>query len=462
MKKAIMHRNQNRHLIIALAVTLFLMGLLGIWGINAASAAGLAPEGASKLGDYVWHDLDGDGVQDANEPGIDGVTIRIWTDDGDGNFDPSTSGGGDTLFASTTTGDDPNTPTTEHGWYNVQITFGGPVYWVEIEDSNFNAGNPLEGMVLTSGDLIHPEPAKVIEPAAIAERMDFDFGYAKPGIQLTKLAGNAPDGGVLQINGPTNVVFTYIFTNTGETILRNVQVKDDNGTPGNTADDFTVCTKPGPYAQGASDTCTTPPRLIDSNHTNIATATGTPSDVFGSPIGNDVSDTDDAKVAISGGSIGDRVWDDANGNGIQDVDESGIAGVTVKLYKAGDLNNPIATTTTDLDGLYSFDNLDPGNYVVEFILPSGKAFTLLNQGGDDTVDSDANPADGKSPTITLTAGQHNTTVDAGLYTPASIGDRVWDDANGNGIQDAGENGIPNVTVKLYKAGDPNPIATTTT
>jgi hypothetical protein len=33
----------------------------------------LAPQGESTLGDYVWHDKDVDGVQDANEEGVDGV-----------------------------------------------------------------------------------------------------------------------------------------------------------------------------------------------------------------------------------------------------------------------------------------------------------------------------------------------------------------------------------------------------
>ncbi|NWF91263.1 MAG: Cys-Gln thioester bond-forming surface protein, partial [Ignavibacteriaceae bacterium] len=45
-------------------------------------------------------------------------------------------------------------------------------------------------------------------------------------------------------------------------------------------------------------------------------------------------------------------------------------------------------------------------------------------------------------------------------TPASIGDKVWLDTNHNGIQDSGENGIPNVTVKLYDCNN-NLIATTT-
>ena len=30
------------------------------------------------IGNFVWHDMDSDGVQDAGEPGISGVTVRLY------------------------------------------------------------------------------------------------------------------------------------------------------------------------------------------------------------------------------------------------------------------------------------------------------------------------------------------------------------------------------------------------
>ncbi len=53
--------------------------------------------------------------------------------------------------------------------------------------------------------------------------------------------------------------------------------------------------------------------------------------------------------------LGNRVWLDADGNGIQDPGENPIAGVTVELVKAGLV---IATATTDADGNYIFSS-DP-------------------------------------------------------------------------------------------------------
>src|SRR6185295_15362783 len=59
------------------------------------------------------------------------------------------------------------------------------------------------------------------------------------------------------------------------------------------------------------------------------------------------------------GSIGDFVWYDVNGNGVQDAGEAGIAGVTVTLGGASS-----ATTTTNGSGAYLFSGLSAGNYTV--------------------------------------------------------------------------------------------------
>ncbi|MBJ7473124.1 MAG: hypothetical protein JHD16_17595, partial [Solirubrobacteraceae bacterium] len=32
------------------------------------------------IGDFVWNDIDNDGVQDSGEPGLEGVTVEIWDD----------------------------------------------------------------------------------------------------------------------------------------------------------------------------------------------------------------------------------------------------------------------------------------------------------------------------------------------------------------------------------------------
>ena len=80
----------------------------------------------------------------------------------------------------------------------------------------------------------------------------------------------------------------------------------------------------------------------------------------------------------------------------------------------------------------------------------------------DATDSDADRTTGLTGTYTLIAGQTDNTVDAGLLQIASLGDFVWNDVNGNGIQDGGlEVGVQGVTVELYDSTD-TLISTTTT
>jgi SdrD B-like domain len=110
------------------------------------------------------------------------------------------------------------------------------------------------------------------------------------------------------------------------------------------------------------------------------------------------------------GSIGDFVWNDYNGNGLQDAGEPGIANATVTLTYP---NGVTLNTTTNINGGYLFGNLAPGTYSVAFTTPSGFAATTSNA-GDDTKDSD--PVGGTASGIVLTAGQSNTTIDAGYVS----------------------------------------------
>ncbi len=116
------------------------------------------------------------------------------------------------------------------------------------------------------------------------------------------------------------------------------------------------------------------------------------------------------------GSIGNYVWNDFNHNGLQDANESVISNATVTLTFPN--GTTTSTTATNSSGAYLFSNLGPGTYTVTFAAPAGKSVTLANQGTDDNIDSDI-AADG-TVSVTLTAGQTNSTIDAGFYkTPCT-------------------------------------------
>ncbi|MGA1796971.1 MAG: SdrD B-like domain-containing protein [bacterium] len=112
-------------------------------------------------------------------------------------------------------------------------------------------------------------------------------------------------------------------------------------------------------------------------------------------------------------AIGDFVWEDTDADGIQDTGEPGISGVTVNLYDYS-TDALRATTTTDPNGSYRFDNLTPGDYYVEFVAPGGLIFSPQDRGTDDAVDSDADTTTGMTVSTTLTSGETDLNWDAGL------------------------------------------------
>jgi uncharacterized repeat protein (TIGR01451 family) len=180
-------------------------------------------------------------------------------------------------------------------------------------------------------------------------------------------------------------------------------------------------------------------------------------------------------------AVGDRVWRDADRDGVADDGEGPVPGVVVTLLAAD--GTELGSATTAADGSYLFDRLAAGDYRVAFTLPAELAaryrFTTP-LAGDPGADSDAAPAGdvtvGRSAVFTLDVGAPGTvpvddpavdadhlnrTLDAGLVDASlAVGDHVWLDADHDGLQDAGERPLGGVTVRLLDAHG-TPLATTT-
>jgi len=113
----------------------------------------------------------------------------------------------------------------------------------------------------------------------------------------------------------------------------------------------------------------------------------------------------DGAECVRGSSIiGDRVWEDSNGDGIQDPGEPDIANVTVDLIwdlngnGVVDANEPaLATRTTNSNGYYEFNELIFGDYIVQvtdtntvltdsLLTSSTTAFSVAMPAGINTID----------------------------------------------------------------------------
>ena len=142
-------------------------------------------------------------------------------------------------------------------------------------------------------------------------------------------------------------------------------------------------------------------------------------------------------------TLGDFVWLDSDLDGIQDGNEPGLADIIVNLYNS-DENLVETTKTFDESGLYSFTNILPGDYFLEFIPPEAYAFSPQNKGTDNNLDSDVDPTTGRTIPITLIQSQTNLNLDAGLYP---INEITGDEINGSPENDVLNGGAGNDTIK---------------
>ena len=191
---------------------------------------------------------------------------------------------------------------------------------------------------------------------------------------------------------------------------------------------------------------------VGSLITNVATITH--QDQYGdNPTNNESS------ASFKGGyNLGGTLYRDSDASYSKSNTEARFAGRTIALLDGN--GNPIldkdghpVTTTTDENGNYQFTGLAPGNYKVSIVDPTT---------GDLTGLTNTQAYNGRNATeASVTIGDSSVQgVDFGFVKPATIGDRVWNDQDRNGV-DNGEPGVPGVTVILKDASG-NEVARTKT
>lgn len=155
-----------------------------------------------------------------------------------------------------------------------------------------------------------------------------------------------------------------------------------------------------------------------------------------------------------GTNITGFVFNDKDNDGIQETGEDGLDGVPVMLLD--DIGNMVKSTTTDADGFYTFEGVDPGDYKIKFpVTGTSGVFTYNltrpNEGTDDNIDSDPvaiNATDAETAVFTVNSGDEITGIDAGYYIGSKITGIAFNDDDANGLQTGLETRISGITVML--------------
>jgi len=406
-------------------------------------------DNAGRIGDTIFADLDSSGGQDVGEPGLPGVTVRLYLDpDGAGPLPPVLQ---------------QVTATNSSGFYEfvgLPDTAGAERYVVEVLTSTLPSGYQTTPTAYPPGaDVVNSRYSTAL---ANGETIDIvDFGYP-PTVTLYKVSGTVYDdngaGGGTAGNGVQDGT---------EPGISNVKVTvsvDDDGAGPNPPFAYVIYTDANGYYEfgavpaGATVIITVDPATLPSTayvQTGDPDGTLDHTTTFTMPAA-DVTDQDFGYRAQYG-SIGDRVWLDENWNGLQDAGEAGIANVAVRLYDAF-TDTLLKTTVTDSEGNYLFSDLPPGAYRVQVDSTTLGAGLAANPTYD--LDGVGSP---HAASLVLARGEIRLDVDFGYnWAPSTgnlgaIGDRVWIDADGDGVQDPGEPGLGGVPVAIYYDPDGNGI-----
>ena len=174
--------------------------------------------------------------------------------------------------------------------------------------------------------------------------------------------------------------------------------------------------------------------------------------------GDDPTNNESSASFKGGFNLGGTIYRDSDASYSKGDDEQRFKGVTVALLNEDGTpvldaeGNPM-TATTDEKGAYQFVGLAPASYRVVIVDPDKGDLAGL-------IPTQAYTGKGATEAAVTITNASVQGVDFGLVAPATIGDRVWNDADGNGA-DNGEPGVPGVTVILKDANGVEVARTTT-
>lgn len=350
--------------------------------VNSNSATVIVSSCIGSVGNYVWTDTNNDGINnEAASAGINSVPVQLYTS-------------ANTLVASTVTSNDVS---GNPGYYNFVVTVSGS-YYIKFP-TNFGSKS-LSSVQITT--------------AATDNNNDANASTGNSAVFTINIMGT----GVAKDNPTIDAGYRCTLSATA------------------TSSNIVNCTN------SATTLTATPTNGVTYAWSNGATTQTQSVSVAGL---YRVTVTDIANGCVSSASVvvtvtpmatvGNYVWTDTNGNGLNDEAASaGINGLTVELWN-NTTNTLVGTTTTASNagnpGYYQFCVTSTDSYYVKFpiVNGTGRGLTIQTTTAATDNNSDAHITTGQSPVFTLNVSgigtaKNNMTIDAGYKAPCPTGNCV--------------------------------------
>ena len=419
---------------------------------------GLVADGT--IGDTLFWDVDNNGGSEpsgADKP-LAGVTVKLTY---------TTPAGVEKTLT---------TVTDENGKYSFKDLAPGD-YVVTVDKASLATVCP-ECTAQThapSGDLTASEGQELsltskvtLSPGAMTNNdQDWAFtGSADTAIKKAITTPSAEEQGTFDFAPGKEITYTLTLTNNGPSVATGVTASDKlpaGVTFVSAEGDGSYNAETGKWdlsnltiAKDEVKTITITVRItgegVGSLITNVATITH--QDQYGdNPTNNESS------ASFKGGyNLGGTIYRDSDASYSKSDSEQRFKGVTVALLNEDgtpvlDSEGKPMTATTDEKGAYQFVGLAPASYRVVIVDPDKGDLAGL-------IPTQAYTGKGATQAAVTITDASVQGVDFGLVAPATIGDRVWNDKDGNGA-DNGEPGVPGVTVILKDANGVEVGRTTT-
>ena len=339
-----------------------------------------------------FNDLNGNGVRDAGEPGLAGVTITRTGSINDPAGTPLT------------------VVTDSAGAFSFTVPFGTYTLSETVPPGFAQTAPPAPGTISStitfaqrtvSGLLFGNRPLTATIGGVKFNDLNGDGirGAGEPGLAGVTIRVTDATGGVRTINTDVTGAFSFPNLPAGTYVVSEV------------------------VPMGFVQTFPAAPGTITQTVTAGQTVTNL---LFGN------------RAAV--GMVNGNKFNDLNGNGISDPGETGLAGVTIRLT---DPAGVVRTTTTSSTGAFSFADVAPGTYVVSEVVPGGFVQTAPAAPGTFPI----TVAVGGNVSGLLFGNRASTSpTDTG-----SISGRKILDFNGNGILDGTDRGFEGIVFELRDA-----------